>query len=160
MSSQNSWPARPFSAKRGAWRVEPAAGAAAGDGDARAGDDEVVRVAGLLDRDLGAGRDAHDQLVAVGAVAQRALAVASAVGLVMGLALERLQVAVGVVAEQHDVAAVPAVAPVRAALGNVRLATERHAAVAAAARLDVDARLVVQHVVAPKVALRTWILSS
>ena len=52
---------------------------------------------------------------AVGAVAQRALAVAAALGLVVRAALEGLQVAQRVVAEQHDVAAVAAVAAVGAA---------------------------------------------
>ena len=63
----------------------------------------------------------------------------------MRAALEGLQVAQRVVAEQHDVAAVPAVAAVGPALGHVRLAAEAHAAVPAAAGLDEDACLVVQH---------------
>ena len=42
---------------------------------------------------------------------------------------ERLEVAHGVVAAQHDVAAAAAVAAVGAALGHVRLAPERQAAV-------------------------------
>ncbi len=72
--------------------------------------------------------------------------VAPAPRLVVGPALERLQVAKRVVAEQHDGAPVPTVAPVRPALGHVRLPAEAHATVPAAARLDEDACLVVQHV--------------
>jgi hypothetical protein len=122
--------------------VEPAN---LGDDHARAGDDEVVRLAVLVG-DLRARRDPDDEVLAVGAVAQRALAVAATVGLVVRAALERLQVAKRVVAEQHDVAAVPAVPAVGAALGDVRLPAEAHATVPATARLDEDARLVVQHV--------------
>ena len=70
---------------------------------------------------------------AVGAVAQRALAVAGALGLVVRAALEGLQVAQRVVADEHDVAAVAAVAAVGPAVRDVRLAAEAHAAVAAAA---------------------------
>ena len=66
-------------------------------------------------------------------------------GLVVGPALEALQVAQRVVAEQHDVAAAAAVAAVGAAARHVGLAAEGEAAVPAAAALDEDARLVVEH---------------
>ena len=83
--------------------------------------------------------------LAVGAVALRALAVAAAPGAVVGLAPEALQVAQRVVADEHDVAAAPAVAAVGAAARHVRFAAEAHAAVAAGAGLDVDSRAIVQH---------------
>ena len=65
--------------------------------------------------------------LAVGAVAQRALAVPAAAGAEVRRALEELEVAQVVVAAQDHVAAAAAVAAVRAALGHVRLAAERHA---------------------------------
>ena len=79
----------------------------------------------------------HERL-AVGAVALRALPVAAALGAEVRAAAEALQVAQVVVAAQHDVAAAAAVAAVRAALGDVRLAPEREAAVAARAGADLD----------------------
>ena len=112
--------------------VAAPARAAARDDDALAGYDEVVRAA-VPRGDLRPGRDADLQRRAVGAVAQRALAVAGALGLVVHAALEGLQVAQRVVADEHDVAAVPAVAAVGPAVRDVRLAAEAHAAVAAAA---------------------------
>jgi hypothetical protein len=96
---------------------------AAGEHDASAGHDEVVGRAVRVDG-LRARRDAHDQVAALGPVAQRALPMAAAARLVMGLALERLQVAHRVVAEQHDVAAAAAVAAVGAAARHVGLAAE------------------------------------
>src|SRR5699024_434344 len=112
-------------------RVAAAAAAAARDDDPRAGDDQVVRRA-VPRGDDGARRDLDHDVLAVGAVALGALAMAPALGLVVGLALEGLQVALGVVADEHDLAAAAAVAAVGAALGHVGLAAERHRAVAAA----------------------------
>ena len=63
-----------------------------------------------------------------------------ALGAEMRAAAEVLQVAVGVVANEHDVTAAAAVAAVGAALGHVRLASEAHAPVTATARLYVDSR--------------------
>ena len=124
--------------------VAPAAGAAAGDHDAPPGDDQVVQRA-VLRRHLRARRHAHDEVVAVGAVALGALAVAPAGCLEVRAALERLQVAQGVVAQQHDGAAVAAVAAVGAAARHVGLAAEGQAAVPAGPRLNEDASLVVEH---------------
>ena len=42
------------------------------------------------------------------------------------------------VGDQHDIAAASAVPPIGAALGRMRLTTEREATVAPASRLDVD----------------------
>jgi hypothetical protein len=69
----------------------------------------------------------------------------TAIGLVVRSALEGLQVAQRVVADQHDRPTASAVAAVGTASRNVRLAAERHAAVSAAPGLDQDARLVVEH---------------
>ena len=80
---------------------------------------------------------------AVGAVAQRPLAVAAAAGLEVRAAAVGLEVAQRVVADQDDVAAAAAVAAVGAALGHVGLAAEAEAAVAAAAGLNVDSRAIV-----------------
>jgi hypothetical protein len=99
----------------------------------------------VLGGDLRAGRDAHDEVLAVGAVALGALAVTSARGLEVRPALEGLQVAQRVVAEQHHGAAVPAVAAVGAAARDVGLAAEGQAAVPAGSRLNEDASLVVEH---------------
>ena len=77
-----------------------------------------------------------DQRLAVGAVALGALAVPAALGAEVRAAPEGLQVAQRVVAAQHHVPAAAAVAAVGAALGHVRLAAERQAAVAAARRRE------------------------
>jgi hypothetical protein len=125
-------------------RVAAAARAAAGHDDPLAGADEVVDRA-VRGADLGARRDGHEQRLAVGAVALGALAVAPAAGLVVRPALEGLQVAQVVVADQHDVAAAAAVAAVGPAAGDVGLPPEGVHAVAARAGLHEDARLVVEH---------------
>ena len=81
----------------------------------------------------------------VGAVALGALPVAAALGAVVRAALEGLQVAQRVVAAQHDVAAAAAVAAVGPALGHVRLAAERQAAVPAASGAHFDSGPVGEH---------------
>ena len=62
-------------------------------------------------------------------------------------AAEALEVAQRVVADEHDVAAATAVAAVGAALGDVGLAAEAEAAVAAGAGLHVDARTIVHDMI-------------
>jgi L-alanine-DL-glutamate epimerase-like enolase superfamily enzyme len=74
-----------------------------------------------------------------------ALTVAAALGAEVRTAAEGLQVAQVVVAAQDHVPAATAVAAVRAALGDVRLAPEGHGAVAALPGEDLDPRAVVQH---------------
>ena len=151
-STQPSSPAQPALGEarrlaRGGGEALVAAPAvpAAGQHDAPARHHEVVLGAVPVDH-LRARRDAHDEVVAVGAVAQRALRRGRrALRLVVGLALEALQVAQRVVAQQHDVAAAAAVAAVGAAARHVGLAAERTAAIPAAAALHEDARLVVEH---------------
>ena len=121
-----------------------AAGTPARDGDRLPRADEVVARA-VPARGLRARRDADHQRLAVGAVAQRALPVAAARGTVVRAPPEALQVAQGVVAAQQHVAPAAAVAAVRAALGDVRLAPEGQAAVAARAGPDLDAGAVSEH---------------
>ena len=118
-------------------RVAAPAGAAARDRDLLAGPHEVVARA-VPARDLRAGRHRDHERLAVGAVALGALAVAAALGAEVRAAAEALQVAQVVVAAQQHVAAAAAVAAVGPALGHVRLAPERQAAVAARAGADLD----------------------
>ncbi len=73
------------------------------------------------------------------------LAVTAAAGPVVRGAGERAEIAARGVREQDDAAAVTAVAAVGPALGHVGLAAEGHAAVTAAAALDVDLRPVLEH---------------
>ena len=125
--------------------VAAPAEAALGDADLLAGRDEVeARAVPALD--LVPGGTPTTSGVAVGAVAQRALAVPAAAGAEVRRALEELQVAQVVVAAQDHVAAAAAVAAVGTALGDVRLAAERHGAVAARATAHLDPGLVRQHV--------------
>ena len=124
--------------------VAAAAGAAARDVTSWPGAHEVVARA-VPALDLRARRHRDHERLAVGAVAQGALAVAAALGAEVRAAAEGLQVAQVVVAAQHDVAAAAAVAAVGAALGHVRLAPEGQAAVAARAGADLDSCAVVQH---------------
>jgi NADP-dependent 3-hydroxy acid dehydrogenase YdfG len=72
-------------------------------------------------------------------MAQRALAVAPAPGLEVGPAPEGLEVAQGVIADEHHVAAAAAVPAVRPALGDVGLAPEAQAAIATGSGLNVYA---------------------
>ena len=92
---------------------------------------------------LGPGRNAQLERLAVGAVAQRALPVAAAARLEMRAAAVEREVAQRFVADQDDVAAAAAVTAVGTALGDVRLAAEAEAAVAARTRLDVNSRSIV-----------------
>ena len=117
-SIQPDSPSSPRSAKRGAWRVElvkrllPCPPAPPG-GDDRplARLDEVVAAA-LEALDLRAGRHRDDRVVAAGAVALVALAVAAAPGALVGREAQRGEVAARGVADEDDVAAAAAVAAV------------------------------------------------
>ncbi len=89
--------------------------------------------------DHGPQGDRQQNVRAVGPVALRALAVRAATRLEMVLEAvvdERRPLGVR---DDHDVAAVAAVAAVGAAFGDMRLAPERHAARAAVAAFHVDA---------------------
>src|SRR5439155_841639 len=113
--------------------VASAARAAARDHDALTRPDEVVDVAALLRGHHGARRDADLERLPRRPVAQRALAVTPAARLVVRLALVGLQVAQRRIADEHDVAAASAVAPVGTAPRHVGLAPEAHRPVAPAA---------------------------
>ena len=78
-------------------------------------------------------------------MALRALAVAAALGLEVGAAVELGQVAPRVVAHEHHVAPAAAVPAVGPALGHVGLAAERNGAVAAGAAAHEDLCPVVKH---------------
>jgi hypothetical protein len=119
--------------------VAEAAIAATGDGDALADVGEIgkQRLAVFL-VDLRADRHLQHRILAVGAVAVLAHAVAAARGLeVLPVAIvdERVEAIDGL--DDH-VTALAAVAAVRAAELDELLAPERHAAVPARAGLDVD----------------------
>ena len=140
---------RPRSASRGAWRValakrllpRPPAPPRGHDGAlARRHEVEAGAVEAV---DLRARGHAHDLLGPVGAVALGALAVAAAAGLDVHVLAEALQVAQRVVADHDHVAAAAAVAAVGSALGDVGLAPEADAAVAAAPGAHVDLRPIV-----------------
>ena len=87
---------------------------------------------------LGPERHPDLERLAVAAVAQRSLPVASPLRLEVRAAPERLQVAQRFVRDHDHVAAAAAVAAVRPALGHVRLTAKAQTAVAAATGLDMD----------------------
>src|SRR6185436_16675602 len=129
--------------------------AAGRDHDARARHDEVVRGAVPI-RHLRAGRETDDVVVAACAVAQGALPVTAALGLVVRPALEALKVAHRVVAEQDDIPAAATVAAVGAAVRDMGLTAERADPVPAGPALNEDASLVVQHVPQPSLERTSW----
>ena len=131
--------------------VSAAADAAERHGDAlavvREVGDELARFLRFLEVlvDHRAHGHLQDHVLAVGAAHARALAVRAAFGLEVVLEAvvdQRRDAQVGL---DDDVAAVTAVAAVGAAFGDVRLATEGHAARAAVAAFDVYAYLVYEH---------------
>ena len=99
----------------------------------------------VLVEDLRADRNAQLGMLTGSTVLQRAAAVAATLRLDPLVRPEAGEVAQIRVGDQHDVPAGAAVAAVRPALGNVLLATERQAAVAAPPRLHVDAGAIVEH---------------
>ena len=128
--------------------VAPPADAALGHGHVlavvREVGDELAGFLGLVEvfAHHRANRHLEHQVIARGTVHARPFAVRAALGLEVVLEAvidERGQAGVGL--DDH-VAAMPAVAAVRAALGHVRLAAERHTARAAITALHVYAHLV------------------
>src|SRR5690606_12076342 len=91
---------------------------------------------------LGAYGDAQDYVLALGAVHLAALAVVAGLGLEMLLVAEVDQGVQPIGRLDPDVAALAAVAAVRAAVGNELFATERDGARAAVAGANVDLGLV------------------
>src|SRR4051812_20377404 len=137
--------ARRLARRVGELLVAPPARTAARDDHALARPHEVVHVPVVLRAPHRPWRHADFERLARRAVAQRPLPVPAAPRPVVRLALEGLQVAQRRIADEHDVAAAPTVAAVRAASGHVRLAAEAHGAIPATAGLHEDPRLVVQH---------------
>jgi hypothetical protein len=90
-------------------------------------------------------RDTELGIGARGTVLQRAAAASAAACLDVLIRPEGRQIAEVVIRDEHDVAARAAVAAVGPSLGNVLLAAEREASVAAATRLDVNSDAVVEH---------------
>ena len=99
----------------------------------------------VLVEDLRADGNAQLGVLTGRTVLQRAAAAAATLGLDALVRPEAGEVAQVGVGDEHDVAAGAAVAAVGPALGNVLLATEREAAVAAPPRLHVDAGAIVEH---------------
>ena len=116
--------ARHLPGRRDEARVAAAAVAAVREHDARAGVRQVGDQVALVGEHLRADRDAQLRVGAVGAVLARAAAVPAPLGLDPLAPLQRREVAQRRVGEQHDVAAVAAVAAVRAALRDELLAAE------------------------------------
>ena len=100
----------------------------------------VVRRVGVPQH--GADGHAHHRVLAVGAGALVAAAGAAALGADLGLVLLVAQRRESGVGQEHDVAALAAVAAGRSAARHVLLPPPRHAAVAAGARSDGDHGLV------------------
>ena len=105
-------------------RVAPPAVTALRQHDARAGVRQIGDQVALVREHLCADRDAQLHVGAVGAMLARAAAVPTPLGLDPLAPLQRREVAQRRVGEQHDVAAVAAVAAVRAALRDELLAPE------------------------------------
>ena len=126
--------------------VAAAARTAARDYRSLAGPHEVVPGPVLLNQHLRARRHAELERLAVGAVLERALAVAAAPCFEVRAAPIALEIAQRVVTNEHDVAAATTVAAVRTALGDVRFAAEAEAPVAPAARADEDSRSILHAV--------------
>src|SRR6266511_1294161 len=135
--------------RRGEALVAAARRAAARDDDARAGMCEVGEKLLVLVEHLRS--DGHVQLhvLAGRAVLQRASPVPAPAGLEPLVRMEARQVAEIRVGSEHNVATWTADATDRTAFGDVLLATEREAAVAAPPRLHVDAGAVVEHGTTP-----------
>src|SRR5206468_12478253 len=91
------------------------------------------------DRDVQLGHDA------CGAVLQCAAAAAAATRLDVLMRAERRQIAKAVVRDENNVATGAAVAAVRPSFRDVLLPAEGEAAVAAAARLNMESNAVVEH---------------
>ena len=130
--------------------VAAPAGAALGDDGPLARADKVVRAAVGLDEDLRPGRHGISSSSPSAPWRCEPWPCPPRLRLEVRAPPEMLEVAVGVVADEHDVAAAAAVTAVGSALGHVRLAAEAHAAVAAAPGLNVDSCSVFHSSVPPR----------
>ena len=125
--------------------VAAPATAAVGDHRALSRAPEIPAIAPLWVFDDRARRHAYLEGLRRGAVLARALAVTAALCLEVGAATKGRQVSQRGIADEHDIASAPAVAPVRSALRHVRLTAEGDDAVTAIAAPHVDARSIVEH---------------
>src|SRR5581483_10064266 len=124
--------------------VAPPSRAAPRDHDARPRGDEVGDEPVVLE-DLGACGQVQLDVGSVGAVLAGAAPGLAAGGAEDALRPEAGEVAEVAVGDEDDVAAAAAVAAVGTALRHELLAAEAQSAVAAAARLHLDSRAVVEH---------------
>ncbi len=125
--------------------VAAPAAAAARDHDTRLGVREIGdRHLAVRVEHLRAERDVDDRVLAATAGLAPALAVHAALAAQMPAEAEGREVAHVRIGQQHDIAAVAAVAAVRAALGHELLAPEGDAAVTAATGLHHDGRAIVE----------------
>jgi hypothetical protein len=137
--------ARALTGGRGELLVAAPAATASGHQRPLPGSDQVPAVAGLWVLHHRARGHSDLEQLRRGAVLVRALPVAAARGVEVRPVPEAREVAQRRVGDDHHVATTAAVAPVRAALGDVRLAPEGDHAVPAIAASHVDARAVVEH---------------
>ena len=126
-------------------RVAAPALAAVRDDQALPLDREVAEQRPVLVAHLGADGHVDEQVLAVGAVTLRALAVPARAGAHVRLVIESVEVAHLARGDEDDVTTARAVAAVGAALGDVLLAPEADAAVAAASAARADLGPVGEH---------------
>ena len=120
-------------------RVASSAPPASGDHEAVAGLGEIVQhFAGLGVVDNGADRRRHIHRVALAPFSIAALAVAAALGFMLGIETEMEKRVVVLAGHQRDIAAAAAVAAAGTAARNVLLAPKGQAAVAAVAGFHVE----------------------
>ena len=116
-------------------------------------EDHAVAVLGELGHEaagafleyLGTGRHGHDEVRTIGARALAAHPGGAIAGGAVGLPAVGLEVALITVAQEHDVAALAAIAAIGATLGDELLATEADAPVPAVAGLEDDLGFVDEH---------------
>src|SRR4029079_1558761 len=125
--------------------VPTAGGATTREHDARAALREVGDELAVLIEDLCPGGHTHSDARTIRPVLAGAAAVAATAGREAALRAEAREITQIDVGDRDHVAAGPAVAAVRPALGHVLLAPEGQRAVAAAPRLHVDAGAIVEH---------------
>ncbi len=119
--------------------VAAAARTATGDRHPLSGPHEVNSGAVVLDERLGSRRHRKLERLAIAAVPQSALTVAARARLELAAAAVALEVAHRVIADEHHVAAAPAIPAVGTPSGHVSFPAEAEAAVAAGAGSDFNA---------------------
>src|ERR1035437_1021974 len=122
--------------------VPPATGTPSGENDALPGTDQIQIGPIGFEHSLGTRRHQQLELLAVLAVAQRALSVPAPASLELRPATEALKIAPRVIAHQHNVSAAPSVAAVRTAFGYVRFPAKAQASVSPGSGLNVNTRTI------------------